>query len=258
MTGDDRRVLRDRELVELLSDEAELLAIADAYAATQQDHWRTHRRGRLWQLGALAAVVAAVAAPTAAFADQIGSILGLASRGTPVATDQLPPKQLSALEQINFPIGHVRLLADRAGVSFYVAGATDGSYCFAIGLRPHDVPDIDALACQGGTIGSFPSASDQMADFSAVDASPDGSYVTTLAGFAADDVSRVSILGPEDDVIYSAPVEQNVYAATDLPQNPAMAIVAYDSSGGIVYRRQLGAPTPPQPMTPPTPGSSGT
>ncbi len=40
MTGDDRLVLRDPELVELLAAEPELLAILDAYAATQAEVWQ--------------------------------------------------------------------------------------------------------------------------------------------------------------------------------------------------------------------------
>lgn len=40
MTGDERIVLRDPELLELLSDEPELLAILDAYAVTQAEEWQ--------------------------------------------------------------------------------------------------------------------------------------------------------------------------------------------------------------------------
>lgn len=44
MTADDRLVLHDRELIELLADEPELLAILDAYGATQGRYWRGSAR----------------------------------------------------------------------------------------------------------------------------------------------------------------------------------------------------------------------
>jgi hypothetical protein len=62
MTADDRVVLRDHELVELLGDEPELLAILDAYAATQRRYWHetTRRRNRLvWALAAALALICA-------------------------------------------------------------------------------------------------------------------------------------------------------------------------------------------------------
>ena len=256
MTADDRRALRDPEMIELLADEPELLAIVDAYAATQHRYWRRSRLGtRALRLGLLAAVVAAVGVPTAAFADQIGQLLGLSNSGTPVSTGQIPAHQLSALESVGFPAGSVRLLAHRAGVSFYAAKATSGGYCFAIGLRAQTTPpSIDALACQGGTIGSFPSASDPVADFSALNATSNVTYVTTLAGFATDNVSRVAVVDASGKLIYSTAVVQNVYAAGDVPQTSATAIIAFDNSSTIIYRKQLAPPPLPRPATP----SSGT
>ena len=72
MSADDRSVLRDRELIELLADEPELLAILDAYATTQAKEsapvmpsvarGRALRRWRTLGAGlAVAAVVFAVA-----------------------------------------------------------------------------------------------------------------------------------------------------------------------------------------------------
>lgn len=251
MTADDRRALRDPEMIELLAHEPELLAIVDAYAATQHRYWRRSRLGaRAWRLGLLAALVAAIGVPTAAFADQIGQLLGLSNSGTPVPTGQIPSQQLSALESVGFPTGTVRLLAHRASVSFYAAKTPAGSYCFAIGLRAQTTPSIDALACQGGTIGSFPSATDPVADFSALNAATTTTYVTTLAGFATDKVARVGVVDASGKLIYSTPVKQNVYAANDVPQMALSAIVAFDNSNTIIYRKQLTPPPTPQPATP--------
>lgn len=252
MTADDRRVLRDQEMIELLADEPELLAIVDAYAATQHGYLRRSRLGtRARRLGLLAVVAAAIGLPAAAFADQIGQILGLSNSGTQVSARQIPSHQLSALESVGFRTGEVRLLAHRAGVSFYTATSTAGGYCFAIGLNEQAKASFDALECQGGTIGSFPSATAPVADFSALNATTDGvTYVTTLAGFATDSVSRVAVLGASGRVIYSTPVEKNVYAAGDVPRTPADAIVAFEGANTLVYRKPLTPPPAPQPAIP--------
>lgn len=75
MTGDDRSVLRDPELVDLLADEPELLAILDAYATTQVEEaystapsstWRRafagRRRGPILAAGLGAAALASALA----------------------------------------------------------------------------------------------------------------------------------------------------------------------------------------------------
>jgi hypothetical protein len=137
------------------------------------------------------------------------------------------------------------------GIGFYAAKNTAGNYCFAIGFGSSATPRLDALACQGGAIGSFPSASDPVADFSAIRATADGSTsVVTLAGFAGDDVARVAVLDRDGKTIASTRVKNNVYAADNLPQTEATAIVAYDQAKRVVYRRRLGRPPMPRPATP--------
>ena len=251
MTADDRRVLRDHELVELLAGEPELLAIVDAYATTQDRYWR---RSRLViharRFGLIAAVVAAIVVPAAALADHIGQILGLSNSGTPMPTSQIPPHQLSALESIGFPVGQVRLLAHRASVSFYAAKTRSDGYCFAIGLNKEGKPSIDALACQNGSIGSFPSTTDPVDDFSALSSTDAETYVTTLAGFATDTVSRIAVIDSRGNVVISAPVEDNVYAADKVPRVSATAIVGFDKAETIVFRKRLAPPAPPTPQTP--------
>lgn len=251
MIADDRRVLRDAELVGLLADEPELLAIVDAYAATQQGH-RSHRRPstRVARLGLLAAVIAAIAVPAAAFADQIGQLLGISNSGTALPSTAFPARQVSALERVGFPTGQVRVLAERSGISFYAARSDRGDYCFAVGFSPTRMPRIDALNCTGDRAGSFPSSSDPIADFSRLNAAGNTTYVTTLAGFATDGVATIAIEGAEGIPIYSAPVADNVYAATDLPQMPATSIVALDRGGKVLFLKSFQTPPVPQPATP--------
>ena len=251
MTADDRRVLRDAELVRLLADEPELLAIVDAYAATQRRH-RSHRRlrTRVARLGLLAAVIAAIAVPAAAFADQIGQLLGISNSGTALQPSAFPARQVSALERVGFPTGEVRVLSDRAGISFYAAKSDHGEYCFAVGFSPAVTPRIDALNCHGDQLGAFPSPSDPIADFSRVNRAGGDTYVTSLAGFATNSVATITIENAEGAAIYSAPVADNVYAATNLPQMPAASIVALDRDGKVLFRKSFHTPPVPQPAMP--------
>ena len=246
---DDRLVLHDAELVELVADEPELLAILDAYAATQR---RRRQPLPLRRLGLIAAAVAAIVVPTAAFADQIGQILGLTNSGTPIAETQLPDWQLSALQTTGFPTNTIRLLGKRSGISFYVSRQPNGGTCFAIGLPPGAATTpIDALSC-GSELGSFPSSTDPIADFSASTSAADGSIqVTRLAGFAADPIASIALLDADDNAIYTTSVVDNIYyAADDLPVSPAASIAALDSQGRIVYRKQLTPPLTPAIQTP--------
>jgi hypothetical protein len=40
-------------------------------------------------------------------------------------------------------------------------------------------------------------------------------------------------------VVASAPVIDNIYAATDLPQGDAVTVAALDASGKVIYERPL-------------------
>jgi len=237
---DERLVLHDAELVELVADEPELLAILDAYAATQQHRQRRPQPLPLRRLGLIAAAVVAIAVPTAAFADQIGQVLGLTNSGTPVAGTQLPDWQLSALQTTGFPTNTIRLLGNRGGMSFYVSRQPSGGTCFAIGLTPDAATTrIDALRC-GSQLGSFPSSTDPLADFSTSSTTADGGIqVTTLAGFAADPIASIAVLDANNNAIYTTPVVDNIYYSDGVADSPATSIAALDSQGRIVYTKQL-------------------
>ncbi len=209
-------------------------------------------RPRFTRRRAMVLVVAAaamIAIPAAAFADQISHILGLSNSGTKVAEDQLPDWQLSALQAIGFPTHGVRLLGERAGISFYVSRA-GGGYCFGIGFTSARAPRIDALAC-GSQLGAFPSDKDPIADLSGTSVASDGHMeVTKLAGFATDEVAQVAILGATGQPVYTVPVSDNIYGADGPRDVKATAIAALDSNGTIMYRKTLAGPPTPQPAVP--------
>jgi hypothetical protein len=242
-------VLSDSELVDLLRDEPELLALSDAYAATQGEHWRRGRaRTRAKRASLVAAVAAAIAIPAAAFADQIGGLVGLYNSSPPVPSSAFPAYQVGALARIwAFGNDEVRKLDERAGVTFYGARNAAGSFCLGIGLAA--TPSIDALTCEGSG-NSFPSSAEPIADFSSIDANGDTTTVTRLAGFANDSVMRIAILATDGSTIASTPVVNDIYASDQLPPEPASEIVAYDATGAVVFRRSLSTTPNPQPITP--------
>jgi len=249
-------VLRDPELVDLLCDEPELLALADAYGATQHVHWRCgHARTRVRHASLVAAVAAAIAIPAAAFADQIGGLIGLYDSGTPVPSSAFPAYQVGALARIwAFGNDEVRKLDERDGVTFYGARNAAGSFCLGIGLAA--TPSIDALTCEGSG-NSFPSSADPVADFSSIDANSDTTTVTRLAGFATDSVARIAVLATDGSTIVSTPVVDGIYASNEVALQPAAEIVAYDSSDAVVFHRNLSTPSDPQPIPPPAPSTGG-
>lgn len=249
MTNSASLVLRDPELVELLGGEPELLALADAYEATQRRHWRQRRSHRPFvHVGLVAAVVAAVAVPAVAFAGQIGSLIGLYNHGTPVPASAFPNPWAAALvRDPTFGNGEVRQVGQTNGVTFYAAKSESGNYCVGIGFAV--MPSIEALTC-GAAIDTFVSGTSPIEDFSSINSADGSTFVTRLAGFANDQAARISILAPNGTSLYSTPVVNGLYAANDLPQQPAEAIVALDPSGRVVFQRNLIAPPVPQPAMP--------
>jgi hypothetical protein len=185
-----------------------------------------HRR----RLAALALASAAIAAPAAAFADEIGSLLGFSTRGTPVATSDTPFARLSsfteAFQELGVP-STLQLLATREGISFYVARRSDGKYCFAVASAGRRGAGCD-LGSPAGAV--FPSPQRPIFDFSRF------SQGERLVGFAADGVASVALIDASGAVVDSAPVIDNVYADASPPPGAA-GIEALDARGTVVYRR---------------------
>ena len=242
-------VLRDAELVELLADEPELLALADAYEATQRRYWARRASRRTWTRRVLvAAAVAAVVAPAAAFADQIGSLIGLYDHGTAIPASAFPSPWAAALvHDPAFGNGEVRQVGQQNGITFYASKTAAGHYCVGLGFA--STPSIDALTC-GTDIDSFMNGTLTVVDFSAINASNGTITVTRLGGFANPSAVKIAVVDGSGRTLYSAPVVDGLYAASAVPQQPATAVVALDASNNVIYRRPLIVPPAPQPATP--------
>ncbi|HSP70757.1 MAG TPA: hypothetical protein VLN26_00205 [Gaiellaceae bacterium] len=203
------------------------------------------RRRPSRRLVAVALATTAIGVPAAAFADQIGGFLGISNQGTPVATTDVVGADgalESAMSDLHFP-SQVAELGERAGFHFYVTRNAGGDFCFAISAAgAADAEHPKVIGCGGE--GTFPSAKVPVLDFSTglpnggLDRHLSRSPVPRLLGFATDDVATVAVLDASGDTIASTPVVGNLYAETGLPQVPASALVALDSSGNELFRIQ--------------------
>jgi hypothetical protein len=180
---------------------------------------------------AAAVAAAAIAIPAAAFAGDIGGLLGFSTQGQPVATSDTPFAQTSglnqALQELAVP-STLQLLATRDAIAFYAARRPDGVVCFAV-----DTGGGKAVGCDLGSPSGvrFPSPERPIIDFSRAG--------TQLAGFAADGVANVALVDATGSTVATAPVIDNVYADAN-PPSGGVGVEALDAHGAVIYRRTFG------------------
>lgn len=179
---------------------------------------------------ALAAALAAatIGLPAVSFADEIGALFGFSNEGTPVPTSASPFSQDSSLNQamreLDFP-SRLHLLTERDGVKFYAARRANGAFCFAI-----DLDGRKAVGCNATP--AFPSPERPIIDFSRF------SKGARIVGFAADGVSTIALIDASGATIATAPVIDNVYAASNTAPGAA-GVQALDAQGTVVYTRSF-------------------
>jgi hypothetical protein len=192
---------------------------------------RLHGRRPRPRILAAALAAAAIGVPAAAFAGDIGGLLGFSAQGQPVETSATPFARISglneALRELNFP-PTLQLLDTRNGISFYAARRPNGVFCFAV-----DSDNAKGLGCDLGSPSGaiFPSTERPIIDFSRGGAQ--------LAGFAADGVASVALLDAAGAILASAPVIDNVYAEAN-PPSGGVGVEALDTRGTVVYQRNFG------------------
>ena len=211
--------MNDRQLIARL---AAANPVPTTTGAREPEPFRLPRRTAL--VAAFAA--AAIALPVMAFAEEIGGLFGFSNEGTPVETSALPFAQDSglyqAMEELDFP-SRLQLLTERDGIKFYAARRANGYFCFAI-----DFGARRAVGCNFSP--RFPSPERPIVDFSGF------SKGARIVGFAADGVSRVALVDAAGTQIASAPVIDNVYAASNTEPG-AVGVEAVDARGNVVYAR---------------------
>jgi hypothetical protein len=185
------------------------------------------RRRRRRALLALS-LAAVIGVPAAAFADDIGSLLGFSNRGTAVATRTLSTDSslIQDMRQLGFP-STLELLGTREGVRFYAAQKPLG-YCLAVVESATPAGSQRPASDVGFETGSddFPSAPNPVSVF------PIGHR---FAGFAADGVASVALVDASGRTLASANVSQNLFVSGAMPMGP-VTIVALDAQGNVLAR----------------------
>lgn len=202
--------------------------------AATRDPERSHRT----KIVAVLALLAALAIPALALSGALDGLFGFSAQGTSLTT---PPSatSMSALQKLHISADSVQLLATGEGKSLYAARSESGGVCVAIAAATAGAPSFTQMRCGNGGAESFPSAAVPVLLMSPVFSetdSPDG-YLQQLAGFAADAVARVAVLGPSG-VVVSAPTTNNTFIAA-VPHEPVTELRAYDASGEVVWSLPL-------------------
>jgi hypothetical protein len=176
----------------------------------------------------------------------VGSALALSGRlgglfhGTPV--NDLTPRERFLLSEFDMT-GKVELIAKRNSKAFYVIRRSDGRVCYSIGdVRKNLTPFQRETRSRFGGSGCidariFPSRAVPVLDFSFYSyrrGDPE-SRLAGLQGFAADPVDRIGVIGRDKRIVFSVPVEDNVYTAGRKGISGARGIVALDKNGKLLW-----------------------
>ena len=174
----------------------------------------------------------------------VGSALALTGRlsglfhGTPV--NDLTPRERFLLSEFDMT-GKVELITKRNGLAFYVIRQRDGRICYSIGLIPSKKltpAQKEAATRFNGSTGCidpriFPTKAVPVLDYSFYSYRPGDaeSRLAGLQGFAADPVARIGVIGRDNRIVFSVPVEHNVYTAGKKGIMGARGIVALGKGG---------------------------
>jgi hypothetical protein len=176
----------------------------------------------------------------------VGSALALSGRlggflhGTPV--NDLTPRERFLLSEFDMT-GKVELIARRNSKAFYIIRRGDGRLCYSIGdIRKNLTPFQRETRSRFGGTGCvdariFPSRAVPVLDFSFYSyrrGDPE-SRLAGLQGFAADPVGRIGVIGRDKRIVFSVPVEDNVYTAGRKGISGARGVVAFDKDGKVLW-----------------------
>jgi len=236
--------LRDRELVRLLADEPELLAIADALVETQQGPQVRRAPSRRWRpLLVAAAVTAALAVTGVAIADSLGAFDGISAAQRPqTSTDILDPSVVAQLHancditgappNLYMPQCHLVLDSSRLisrlpdGRNVYVVTDTRGDLCV---LLPNLGMDCSPSLSSSDPAEGQPHPGAPLSRSEPITISSFGDALDTpriIYGLALDGVTSVSFESAGSAV--TVPVKDNVWAyeqpsASTPDPNPVIA-----------------------------------
>lgn len=188
-------------------------------------------------LFALALVGIAVGALTA----------GLAGGGTPPGLDRvsnggtavptLSSQDTRALTRLGRPGAATRLMAATEERAIYRIG----SDCFGVGSLSASGDRFGAVRCTD----DFPSAGRPVVTFAVIHGQRDEDFkvveqsVWRSEGVAADGVASVGFRTIDGAIVGEVSVSHNVYRHSTIPEGELVELVAFDSSGDVVYSEPL-------------------
>jgi hypothetical protein len=191
----------------------------------------------------------------------VGSALALSGRigglfhGTPV--NDLTPRERFLLSEFDMK-GKVELIATRNATAFYVIRRGDGRLCYSIGdIRKDLTPAqfegrmrFSPSGCIDPRV--FPSRAMPVLNFSYYSYRPGDaeSRLVGLQGFAADSVAKIGVIGRDKRIVFSVPVENNVYTAGKKGIAGARGIVALDKDGKVLWVQCTAIGSAPAPQFP--------
>jgi hypothetical protein len=180
-------------------------------------------------LGAIAAVLH--------FRDDSGgfaeSLAAFSNRGRPI---ELAVPESHGPGEPKFT-GDAVLIAERRGLRFYRLPRADGSSCWAAGELRGGIWQIVELVCEKG-FQRFPDAKRPVVNVSRFEISIEAPHLhyTSLAGFAADGVTRIAVVDTNNGLVPVADVLNNVYYSKELPKDGVNGLAALDEDGKVVWR----------------------
>jgi hypothetical protein len=191
----------------------------------------------------------------------VGSALALSGRlgglfhGTPVK--DLTPRERFLLSEFDMK-GKVELIATRGSTAFYVIRRNDGRLCYSIGDARNDLTPAQRemrFRFGGGSCIDprvFPSRALPVLNQSYFSYHPGDSEsrLGGVQGFAADPVDRIGVIGRDNRIILSVPVEDNVYSAGKRSFSGARGFVALDQDGKVLWVQCLAIGRSPAPQFP--------
>jgi hypothetical protein len=201
---------------------------------------------RRWTLAlAVAFAVMLVVGSALALSGHLGKLF----RGTPV--NDITPRERFLMTQFALN-GRVELIARRNGFAFYVIRQHSGRVCYVIGnaqtqLTPAQRAEqfrFGGADCPDPRI--FPTRQMPVLNRSYFSYKPgDREWrMVGVQGFAADAVASVGVIGRDNQIIYTVPVEKNVYTAGKRGFMGARGVVALDDKGKVLWVQcfAVGAP----------------
>ena len=194
------------------------------------------RLRRLTLVLALALLVTLAVGSALALSGRLGNLF----RGTPV--NDLTPRERFLLSELDMT-GKIELLARRNGKAFYVIRQKNGRVCYSIGdARKNLTPAQRERRFRFGGTGCidpriFPTRAVPVLDQSyySYRRGDAEARLAGLQGFAADPVDRIGVIGRDNEIIFTLPVEENVYSAGRRGFIGAHGIVALDDKGKVLW-----------------------